>query len=127
MVRYKQPKFHTHTKYYIVVAIAFCIIGSIIGFILFQNYNSNNTEKFAIHNTSLEINDLTSRQPLPGKTRCFDCEADMIRRADGNINAGAHANPTMLFSETRGSECAFGTGYYGNPSRLYSADIQLLG
>ena len=64
--------------------------------------------------------------PLPGKSKCFDCEREMIARDSCNINAGARGNPTLSFDASIGAERMFGTSYYGNPSRLYTPDFQLL-
>lgn len=64
--------------------------------------------------------------PLPGKSKCFDCEREMIARDSCNVNAGAVGNPTRSFDASIAAERMFGTSYYGNPSRLYTPDYQLL-
>ena len=51
----------------------------------------------------------------------------MIARNSCNIGAGGRGNPTKSFDASNNAERMFGTSYYGNPSRLYSADYQLLG
>lgn len=64
--------------------------------------------------------------PLPGKSKCFDCEREMIGRAGCNIAGGAGGNPSLSFDAQRHAQSAFGAGLFGMPSRQYSSDYQLL-
>ena len=101
-----------------------CIIGA---FKLIQKITqTSKTEKYNGFNSGYGCFDGKLSVPLPGKSKCFDCEREMIARDSCNINAGARGNPTMSFDASSSAERMFGTAYYGNPSRLYSPDYQLL-
>lgn len=101
-----------------------CIIGA---FKLIQKFTHKpKTEKHNGFNPGYGCFNGKLSVPLPGKSKCFDCEREMIARDSCNINAGARGNPTMSFDASSSAERMFGTAYYGNPSRLYSPDYQLL-
>jgi hypothetical protein len=65
--------------------------------------------------------------PLPGKSKCFDCEREMIARNGCNINGGAKGNPTRSFDANRQGERMFGTAYKAAPTRSFFADAHLIG
>ena len=65
--------------------------------------------------------------PLPGRSKCFDCEREMIARNGCNINAGARGNSTRSFDANRQGERMFGTAYKAAPSRSFFADSHLIG
>jgi hypothetical protein len=113
-----------------LTSIIYCIIGilCIIGtFKLLQKITkTSKTETYNGFNSGYGCFNGKLSVPLPGKSKCFDCEREMIARDSCNINAGARGNPTMSFDASSTAESMFGTAYYGNPSRLYSPDYQLL-
>jgi len=106
-----------------------CIAGIILTFkyiqklgnkpVVKETYNQFN-QGYGCFNNKLSV-------PLPGKSKCFDCEREMIARNSCNISAGALANPTLSFDATRQAQNMWGVPQFGSPSRLYSADSQLLG
>ena len=65
--------------------------------------------------------------PLPGRSKCFDCEREMIARNGCNINAGAGGNSTRSFDAARHAGNMWGIQQHGMPSRLFFADAQLIG
>ena len=65
--------------------------------------------------------------PLPGRSKCFDCEREMIARNGCNINAGARGNSTRSFDANRQGERMFGTAYKAAPSRSFFADSHIIG
>ena len=65
--------------------------------------------------------------PLPGRSKCFDCEREMIARNGCNINAGARGNTTRSFDAARQAGNVWGVQQYGMPSRSFFADAQIIG
>ena len=65
--------------------------------------------------------------PLPGRSKCFDCEREMIERSGCNINAGAGGNSTRSFDAARHAGNLWGVQQYGMPSRSFFADAQIIG
>ena len=117
-------KVKTSSIVYIIVFLV-CIIGA---FKFIQKFTQKTkVEKYNGFNSGYDCFDGKLSVPLPGKSKCFDCEREMIARDSCNINAGGRGNPTRSFDASNNAERMFGTSYYGNPSRLYSPDYQLLG
>jgi len=117
-------KVKTSSIIYIVVFLI-CIIGA---FKILQRFTQkiNNLEKYNSFNTGHGCFNGKLSVPLPGKTKCFDCEREMIARDSCNIDAGGRGNPSRSFDASNNAERMFGTSYYGNPSRMYAPDNQLL-
>mgnify|MGYP001361363030 CR=1 FL=1 len=65
--------------------------------------------------------------PLPGKSKCFDCEREMIARNGCSIAAGARGNPTLSFDAARQADNMWGIPQYGMPTRSFFADSELIG
>jgi hypothetical protein len=65
--------------------------------------------------------------PLPGRSKCFDCEREMIARNGCNINAGARGNSTRSFDAARHAGNMWGVQQYGMPTRSFFADSELIG
>jgi len=116
--------------YYRIVTLIAFLFAFIIAFKLIQIYGHKPElikETYNSFNGGYTCFDGQLGVPLPGKSKCFDCEREMIARNGCNIAAGAKGNPTLSFAAARDAEQIWGTPQYGMPSRMYTADIELIG
>ena len=104
---------------FIISIAAFRLIQKYTREPLKENYNEFNCGKTCF-NGKLSV-------PLPGRSKCFDCEREMITRAGCNINAGARGNSTRSFDAAIHAGNIWGVQQYGMPSRSFFADAQIIG
>jgi hypothetical protein len=117
-----------HSNIISIVAILFI---SIIAFKLIRTYTrvpikKNYRDLNEYNNTGTCFGGKLS-VPLPGRSKCFDCEREMIARNGCNINAGARGNTTKSFDAARQAGNIWGVQQYGMPSRSFFADAQIIG
>ncbi len=110
---------------HIVTGLVFLVI-IMFTFKFIKNANKKKIkEKYNGFNTGYGCFDGNLSVPLPGKSKCFDCEREMIARDSCNISAGALGNPALSFDAETHAGHIWGLPQFGQPSRLYSADYQL--
>ena len=117
-----------HSNIISIIAILFI---SIIAFKLIRTYTrvpikEKYRESNKYNNTKTCFGGKLS-VPLPGRSKCFDCEREMIARNGCNINAGARGNTTKSFDAARQAGNTWGVQQYGMPSRSFFADAQIIG
>lgn len=111
-----------------IIGVAIIFILTIFSFKLIQKFSNRSTQKKVCNNCGNNtcFNGKLS-VPLPGRSKCFDCEREMIARNGCSIGAGAKGNSTRSFDANRQGNRMFGTAYKAAPSRSFFADSHLIG
>lgn len=111
-----------------IIGVAILFIFTVISFKLIQKFSNRTTKKYTCDNSENKtcFNGKLS-VPLPGRSKCFDCEREMIARNGCSISAGAKGNSTRSFDANRQGDHMFGTAYKAAPSRSFFADSHLIG
>ena len=114
-----------------IISILAILFISILAFKIIRTYTrvpvkDKYTNSNKQYNTGTCFNGKLS-VPLPGRSKCFDCEREMIARNGCNINAGARGNTTRSFDAARQAGNVWGVQQYGMPSRSFFADAQIIG
>ena len=123
LILIESMKFHSH-----ILGIILFLIISIAAFKLIEKCTKNPIkENYNTFNQENTCFDGKLSVPLPGRSKCFDCEREMIARNGCNINAGARGNSTRSFDANRQGEYMFGTEYKAAPSKSFFADFQIIG
>ena len=113
-----------------IIGVAVLFIFVVISFKVIQKFSNKPQVKSNDSFSNREGNTCFGGKisvPLPGRSKCFDCEREMIARNGCNINAGARGNSTRSFDANRQGDRMFGTAYKAAPSRSFFADSHLIG